>query len=70
MEPIGSSPLTAIGRHQEAQVFIGVAEGPLAGGDGGVIGAVHARRLGQLVERDLILLQPFARRAAGWRAVL
>ena len=31
-------------RHQEAHVFIGVTEGALAHHDGGVIGAMHARR--------------------------
>ena len=46
------------------QIFVGVAEGALAHEDGLVIGAVHARRLRQLVERDLVFLEPLARKAA------
>ncbi len=49
------------------EVFVGVAEGALAADHGLVIGAVLARRLGQLVERDLVFLEPHAGRDCGRR---
>ena len=58
------------GQHQHAQVLFGVAEGALAAQDGFVIAADDARRRGQLIQRDLVLLRAIRRRAVAPRAVL
>ena len=57
-------------RHQEAHVFIGVPEGALAHHDGGVIGAVYARRLAEVFERDLVAGQPVGIAVPGRQLVL
>ena len=58
------------GREQNAQVLVGVAEGALAHHDGLEIGIINARRLGQAVERDLVLLQPLGVRLAARQPLL
>ena len=60
MEPTGSSPLAPIGREQDAQIFFAVAVGALAAQQGFRIGCDDARRLGQLIDGDLLLLEPLA----------
>ena len=65
----GADGLFAVGghgSHEHAQIFVGVAEGALAPDDGGGIGAVDARGLGQFVERDLVPW-PATRRKVGGR---
>ncbi len=57
----GADGLLAIGGHgseDEADIFIGVAEGALAGQDAGGFDGVLARRLGKAFERDLVFLEP------------
>ena len=41
-----------------AQILVGVTEGPLSPKQGLGIGVVHARGLGQLIDGDLVRLQP------------
>ena len=54
----GFLALLGHGAEHDAEVFVGVAEGALAADQGLVIGAVGARRLGQLIQRDLVFLDP------------
>ena len=60
----------AHGREQDAQIFFAVAAGALAAQQGFGIGRDHARRLGQMIERDLLLLQPFRIRLARGQLLL
>ena len=47
------------GRHEDAQIFVGVSEGLLTLQHGGVIRLGHVRRLGKLIERHQVRSQPF-----------
>ncbi len=57
----GADRLLGLGRRRREhrlQILIGVAEGALAHEDGFVVGGLDALRAGQIVQRDLIFLQP------------
>ena len=52
------------GNHDGLQVFVGVPEGALPHQDGGVVVGLDARRVRQMLQRDLIFLQPLGIRLA------
>ncbi|WDT80091.1 MAG: hypothetical protein MPW14_23780 [Candidatus Manganitrophus sp.] len=60
IEPIGSSPLRAIGLEDQLEVFLGVAEGLLALQQGDMIGLEEVERLRQIVEVDPVGHDPVA----------
>ena len=67
IRPHRADRFLAFGRHwldDHFQVFIGIAKRALAREDSRVIRCMHAHRLGQLVERNLIFFQPLAVRLA------
>src|SRR5207244_10658495 len=67
LRPPRADRFLAFRRHwldDHCQVFIGIAKRALAREDSRVIRCMHAHRLGQLVERNLIFFQPLGIRLA------
>ena len=58
------------GQHDEAQVFVGVAEGSLAHDEGLMVGPVHARRRRQALYGNLFFAQPLRVRLTAIEALL
>ncbi len=69
----GADGLLAFGAHggeQNLEILFAVAVGALPAEDGLVVGGNDAGRLGQLVERDLLLLKPLRVRLAAGQLLL